>query len=205
MMYLLYLDLAQALLAAVMLILPHLIAFPHTQTNLEVALECFIYLVVVYKLAYTVDSYKEQLVWAIKRNEPSEVNKLLDEGFDVNLKGFVLMCVNVLRSITFFSPSSANILDTTPLSYAVNLPLERVEIVQLLLAPGAEVHSADESLPLWLSCARGHKTTTELLLQQGADLNHFVRGKNSLMKAAAEGHEDAVSAILEHVVDGYRM
>lgn len=207
MIRLLFLDLAPVALAQVALILititlPNLGSAPKAETNYDLVLRALFYLCATYKLYSSRDYSKQRLLKAIERNDYLTVKTLLDWGVDVNFKGMELFAIEIVRRLARISTRTTVQL---PLIVAAEQIQERYQIIKLLLDRGAEVNYPGNYSPLWFSCKHGHKDTIELLLKNGADVNHSADSITPLMIASAEGHDEALVVILEHVMEEYRM
>ena len=76
-----------------------------------------------------------------------------------------------------------------------------LEIVQLLLANGAEVNQPGWT-PLIYSAAQNRMDVARLLLKSGAEVNaHSGSGTTALMMAAREGHMSMVLLLMQHGAD----
>lgn len=75
-----------------------------------------------------------------------------------------------------------------------------IAVMRDVLASLDEIDGTDASgaTALYLSCAHGHAECTQLLVQQGANLDHATRfGTTPLGIACYEGHSGCVAALLE--------
>ncbi|XP_075222552.1 tankyrase isoform X2 [Lycorma delicatula] len=91
---------------------------------------------------------------------------------------------------------------STPLHFAAGY--NRVDVVEYLLAHGADVHSKDKGglVPLHNACSYGHYEVTEMLVKHGANVNVADLWKfTPLHEAAAKGKYDIVRLLLQHGAD----
>jgi ankyrin repeat protein len=120
-------------------------------------------------------SLKRRLFDAIGRRDPNEVRTWLDAGADPNARD---------RDAY------------TPLGYAVECGV--AEIVELLLARGADPDHAMMTMPLHHAIKYDDKATTQVLIRAGADVNQRDDFNiTPLMLAAANGDEELVRQLLK--------
>ena len=73
-----------------------------------------------------------------------------------------------------------------------------IDIVEILLAAGADVHVFDDGALRW-AAEEGHANVVKLLLEYGADVHAL--SDNALRLAANNGHSDVVKLLLEYGAD----
>jgi cytohesin len=119
----------------------------------------------------------EELQLAIGLSNITQVNRLIDQGADVNSKE-----------------------DDTPL-YTAAILAQR-DIAEVLLARGADVNGKGDArggdrTPLHGAALRGSKPVAELLIAKGADLKaKDIAGATPLHMAAREGRKDVVELLV---------
>lgn len=127
-------------------------------------------------LLYNIDEVvapfnNKQILMSLSRFKLSLVEKLLDNGFDVN-------CTD--RSAT-----------TTPLLEALHGG--RPDLVELFVARGADVNNqptAYNDNPLLIAICRGDTRSTEALLKAGAESNE------THVRCALDGYQERILAML---------
>ena len=88
---------------------------------------------------------------------------------------------------------------STPIHFASGY--NRVDVVELLLSLGANVHAKDKGglVPLHNACSYGHLEVVELLIKHGANVNISDLWKfTPLHEAAAKGKYDICKLLLKH-------
>ncbi|XP_030062958.1 2-5A-dependent ribonuclease isoform X2 [Microcaecilia unicolor] len=126
-------------------------------------------------------SNAEEINGFIKENDKQKVQRLLEQGTSVNIKG-----------------SSG----WTPLLTAIGSKKEA--IVQLLLEQGADPHLRKDNgcSPFILAAIVGNTNLLALFLEKGADINEMDNnGFTALMEAAWYGNENALTYLLENGAD----
>jgi ankyrin repeat protein len=121
------------------------------------------------------------LIAAVKRQDAEAVQRLLDDGFDVDAR----------------QPDGA-----TALHWAVYR--EDLETVEVLLRAGASVDAVNRmgAAPLWLASANGDAAAIARLLDAGANPNVALwEGESPLMTAARSGTGEGVRLLLEAGAD----
>ena len=73
-----------------------------------------------------------------------------------------------------------------------------LEIVQLLLRYGADIHTCEDIALHWAS-ANGRHEVVRFLFQRGS--NMITRANSSLYQASTNGHAEVVRLILPHISD----
>ncbi len=118
-----------------------------------------------------------RLIDAAKRRDTPAIRTLIAGGADTNVR---------------FGDGS------TALHWAAYW--DELEMVELLLAAGAQVDASDDHgvTPLWLACANGARPSmVDRLLRAGADANAgHSSGESALMSAARTGNNAAVDLLL---------
>lgn len=119
---------------------------------------------------------------ACLKGQVNEVNKMIEQGIDVNASDEGGRTPLMLASFNGHS-----------------------EVARILLDKGARVgdQNAEGRTPLIFAASGPFPETVELLLEQGADPNTAdeVDGWTALMFAAAEGNEEVVQILLAHDAD----
>jgi serine/threonine-protein phosphatase 6 regulatory ankyrin repeat subunit B len=157
------------------------------------------------------------LIIASEDNNIKEVQTLLDQGADVNLRrvsnrstalwiasyrGYAKL-VKLLLEKGADSSISNSIDGITPIYVASQNG--HTDIVRLLLDNGADVNAKEinkDVSALHLASQKGHTGVVQLLLDRGADVNaKLTKGDTALMIASAYAHAGIVSLLLENGAD----
>ena len=131
---------------------------------------------------HTRDVTKNPLMLAVEVGDLRLVQKLVQEGIDVNM--------------------TTNTTNATALLVAAmrgNLP-----VVQYLLHHGAEKNKTDNDgvSPLYMAALNGHFAVVKYLVEQGVDTDKVRdNGTSSLLIAAQNGHLEVVKCLLEQAAD----
>ena len=132
---------------------------------------------------------KNMIFEAIELEDTVRVQQYLDSGADIN---------NVRKD--YYNAPLIELKATTPLILAI--AVGNIEIIELLLADGADVNAKAESdvTPLLLSIFKKDKRITELLLAHGADVNTKMEGGITLLHVAyLEGNKEIIKLLVAEV------
>ncbi|QUY43233.1 ankyrin repeat domain-containing protein [Acaryochloris marina] len=130
----------------------------------------------------TIDSIEQKICRAILANNVLALQQLIEQGADVNIH---------YRAAERL----------TPLIQAINL--QRVEIVDMLLLAGADVHQSqyEITMPLWIATDVGNLDIVKLLLNSGANPNYGDVTSAPLHLAIAKDTPDIVEALIQAHAD----
>ncbi len=120
---------------------------------------------------------EEEWGMAIAKNDIQHVKKLLQEGITAEMLDFGLRLA---------------------------IRWHHMEIIELLLINGADVHKKDHfgETPFYVAVNGGNITIIELLLKHGADVHTITtEGQTVLHCAAAHGYKEIVELLIEQGVD----
>jgi hypothetical protein len=103
----------------------------------------------------------------------------------------------ILISLIFFFSAKSGM--WPPLAVTSKYNFSRIS--QLLIRTGVNINEEDAYgfAPIWYAAQNGDLTTTEFLLEKGADLHKW--GGVSLGQACVHGHRDVAEALINHGVD----
>ncbi len=144
---------------------------------------------------------------AVVREDPGIVQLLLDQGATVNGYADTNGQTPLMLAVARYHPFPA---DLDPKASWVELvkktrPLMvQNEIVEMLLAHGAETNGADRNgeTVLTLAALLGRTSVVKTLVEHGAKLNTPNRhGRTALMMAASDGNETLVKYLLKMGAD----
>ena len=133
---------------------------------------------------------KNMIFEAIEMEDAVRIQQYLDSGADTNVRK------------DYDSAPLIELKATTPLILAI--AVGNIEIIELLLADGADVNAKAESdvTPLLLSIFKKDKRITELLLAHGADVNVKMEGGiTPLHIAYAVGNKEIIGLLIASGAD----
>ena len=176
----------------------------------------------------TVDTevLNEQLLLAVNRDDPAEVERLLDTGADPNaansygtLEDFPVLgsaiVANNVEAVRLLIEHGADV-NAVDANGNAMLPWAAArgytEIVELLLDAGADVNATmtlegiftgEDVSALYYAAAGNHVETAELLIARGADMNHAggTFGESALHAAAGENFVEMTGLLLANGAD----
>lgn len=134
----------------------------------------------------TIDSIEQQICRAILANDVLTLQQLIEQGADINTR---------YRAAERL----------TPLIQAINL--QRIEIIEMLLLAGANVHQSqyEITMPLWIATDLGNLDIVKLLLNAGANPNRGDVTSAPLHVAIAKDAPDIVEALIQAHADPNRI
>jgi len=139
------------------------------------------------------DISQETFFQAVKSGNYAEVERLIEEGVDVNFKD------NYGRTVLMYATLS---MDET---LSIDKMLKKhSEIVKLLIDAGADVNAKDNEgvTALMYASLPGRTAIVKLLIEEGADVNAQSNdGYTALMTASAIGQTDIAHLLIEEVAD----
>lgn len=130
----------------------------------------------------TIDSIEHQICRAILANDVLTLQQLIEQGADIN---------------THYREAER----LTPLIQAINL--QKIEIVEMLLLAGADVHQSqyEITMPLWIATGLGSLGIVKLLLKAGANPNLGDVTSAPLHLAITKNNPDIVEALIQAHAD----
>ena len=149
---------------------------------------------------------------AVENGNLTQVQSLIEEGANVNTRGYINSTPLHLTSdeeiAIFLIKEGANIEardndGDTPLHLAALNGYDH--IIDVLIENGAEIHAVNNEYkftPLHYAVNKGHAFATEALIENGANLNmKDVDGDTPLHLAAYRGNEEIMRLLIENGVD----
>ena len=133
---------------------------------------------------------KNMIFEAIELEDTVRIQQYLDSGADINVKK------------DYDSAPPIELKAATPLALA--MAIDNIEIIELLLANGADVNAKMEGdvTPLILSIFKKDKRIVELLLANGADVNAKMEGGITLLHVAyLEGNKEIIKLLIANGAD----
>src|SRR6266702_2107944 len=143
-----------------------------------------------------------------KKGQKSEFEAEIGESGPVRGKDVLLMTVLGLRIM--LHDTSRDMLGVGLRKDSYKPPLYmasasgKLEILQLLVERGADVHSRnkDDWTPLKMASDQGHLDVVRFLIDSGADVNSYdSQGWTPLHSASWKGHVDVVELLIQHGAD----
>ena len=128
---------------------------------------------------------KPPLFDAVSRGDAATVQKLIDNGANVNAQ---------------FNASEENVDIAGSITVLMWASIGHLDVVQLLLDHGADVNAKanNGATALMLASATGNRDVVRVLLAKGADVNaKDNNGATALMKAYYNGHKEVVELLIK--------
>lgn len=155
-------------------------------------------------------SIDEQFLNAVNQGDLNEVERLLQDGADINYKephrqGMSALAVassqgnSVMALFLVASGADVNLQNNsgeTPLHFAVSA--NNLEIIQFLIENGADIQPQGDSTPLLAAARRGYFEIVQFLVRNGADINRRDNNGNSALDLAYNrGHIQVISYLID--------
>ncbi len=161
------------------------------------------------------ESSDDLLLTAIKERNVTEVKRAIEEGADVNAKGYDAM-TPLMKTVGLTHGTGGSVeiaelliekgadiyardgIGDTVLMWAAGG--NSVEIAKLLIAKGVDVNATDKigTTPLMWAAYKGFVEMVELLIDSGADINAENEYGTALQRAKKKGHEAVIELLKKH-------
>jgi ankyrin repeat protein len=142
------------------------------------------------------DDGQTALMFASSNDHKDVVQLLIDKGADVNAKTTAQIITAMRFGGNFSGTAEIYSVGTRALVFAATHG--HAEVVQLLLAKGANVNAKDETgyTALINASAYGHKEVVQLMLGKGVDVNAKANNGTSALSIASQHGDNEIKELL---------